>query len=188
MSFLFRVLPPLTRSSSRALSTAASAAAPKVNYVVPPAAIKSFHERGYAVLPNFLSEEEILPIEKIYDRFMSGELAGPGKDFCDMSQSWDAIKNVHPDNWNIVNAMLPRKYHWPLQENIYELRAANVATQLFPEVNMVYDYCQLLNKRPQKKAAIFAWHQDMVRCHSGRASWVCRAARFPPPHPLFFAC
>ena len=69
---------------------------------------------------------------------------------------------MHPDNWNIVNAMLPRKYHPPLQGNIYEQRAASAAAQLFPDVKMVYDYDQLLNKRPGKAGAIFAWHQDMA--------------------------
>ena len=114
------------------------------------------------MLPNFLTEAEIAPIEAIYNRFMTGELAGPKKDFCDMSQSFEAIKGVPPQDWNIVNAMLPRKYHPPLQGNVYELRAASVAAQLFPDVAMVYDYDQFLNKRPQKKAAVFAWHQDMA--------------------------
>ena len=58
--------------------------------------------------------------------------------------------------------MLPRKYYPALQGNIYELRAAHVAAQLFPNTKMAVDYDQLLNKRPHAKKGIFAWHQDMA--------------------------
>ncbi len=43
--------------------------------------------------------------------------------------------------------MLPRKYYPALQGNIYELRAAHAAAQLFPRTEMAIDYDQLLNKR-----------------------------------------
>ena len=43
--------------------------------------------------------------------------------------------------------MLPRKYYPALQGNIYELRAAHAAAQLFPNAKMAIDYDQLLNKR-----------------------------------------
>ena len=66
------------------------------------------------------------------------------------------------EQWGIVNAMLPRVYYPPLAGNIYEQRAADVAAQLFPGEPMEIDYDQLLNKRPQKKKAVFAWHQDMA--------------------------
>ncbi len=73
-----------------------SSASATGTYKVPASSIKSFREKGYAVLPSFLTEAEIAPIEAIYNRFMTGELAGPAKDFCDMSQSFAAIKGVHP--------------------------------------------------------------------------------------------
>lgn len=100
---------------ARALSTAASGA----TYKVPASAIASFRERGYAVLPNFLSEEEILPIEAIYNRFMSGELAGPGKDFCDMSQGFvravvlldKSGENAAPNG--VVPSLTPSSPHPP---------------------------------------------------------------------------
>ena len=130
-------------------------------YTVPAAARLSFREKGYAVLPNFLSEEELAPLDEIYNRFMRGEVPIPGRDFCDMSQTFEAIKGKHPNDWQIVNAMLPRKYFPALQNNIYEQRAASAAAQLFPGTAMALDYDQLLNKRPGKAGAIFAWHQDM---------------------------
>mmetsp|Transcript_32846 Transcript_32846/g.53163 ORF Transcript_32846/g.53163 Transcript_32846/m.53163 type:complete len:246 (-) Transcript_32846:79-816(-) len=94
----------------------------------------------------------------ISNRFMSREIDVPGKDFCDMSKGYDTAF----EDFSIVNCMLPRVYHPPLQGNIYEKLSASVAKQLFPEINMVIDYDQLLNKRPGKTDAVFAWHQDMA--------------------------
>jgi phytanoyl-CoA hydroxylase len=159
-------------------------------YKVPESARLSFREKGYAVLPNFLTELELRPIEAVYDKFMRGEVPIPGKDFCDMSQTFDAIKGKHPNDWQIVNAMLPRKY-WPaLQNNIYEQRAADAAGQLFPGTRMALDYDQLLNKRPGKAGAVFAWHQDMaVSPPSSPLAWGCAlqylcppTERYPPTH------
>lgn len=67
-----------------------------------------------------------------------------------------------PSEFEIINAMLPRKYYPALANNIYEQRAADVVRQLFPGTPMALDYDQLLCKRPQKKNAVFAWHQDMA--------------------------
>ena len=63
--------------------------------------------------------------------------------------------------------MLPRKYLPRLQNNVYERRAAHAAAQLFAGVPMALDYDQLLNKRPGKAGAIFAWHQDMASRRAG---------------------
>jgi phytanoyl-CoA hydroxylase len=63
-----------------------------------------------------------------------------------------------------VNAMLPTRYSPEMAKisAIYTARTASVAKQLFPDVKMVMDYDQLLNKRPNKKKAVFPWHQDMA--------------------------
>ncbi len=157
------------RAGSRAFSSANSA------YKVPPAALESFRTKGWAILPGFLNAAELAPISSIYDKFMTGAIyesqsvvpglpnykkAGldPKKDYCDMSQPFATPF----EQWGIVNAMLPRVYHPPLVGNVYEQRAASVAAQLFPGEPMEIDYDQLLNKRPQKKKAVFAWHQDMA--------------------------
>ena len=73
--------------SVRALSTK-----PSDEYIVTAAAIESFRTKGYALLPKFLSEAELRPIELLYDQFMRGEIMTQkvhGKDFCDMSQPFD---------------------------------------------------------------------------------------------------
>ena len=66
------------------------------------------------------------------------------------------------EEWSIVNCMLPTRYYPPLQGNIYERLTRSIAQQLYPESDMTKDYDQLLNKRPGKTDAVFAWHQDMA--------------------------
>lgn len=96
-------------------------------------------------------------LEVVYDKFMRQEIYVPGKDFCDMAGGFDR----KPEEFSIVNAMLPRKYYPPWQGNIYELRTASIAEQLCGP-DMQIDYDQLLGKRPKKEDAIFPWHQDMA--------------------------
>ena len=90
---LHRALLQAPRALRRSFGSAAT-------YHVPDSAKLSFREKGYAILPNFLSEAELAgEIDHVYDKFMRGEVAIPGKDFCDMSQTFEAIKGKHPDEW-----------------------------------------------------------------------------------------
>jgi phytanoyl-CoA hydroxylase len=131
-------------------------------YILPPGAKESYERDGYIICRNFLTEAELKPLEVIYEKFMRREIKVPGTDFCDMSQSFD----TKFEDYQIINAMLPRKYYPALVGSIYERRSASVARQLFPDVKMDIDYDQLLDKRPNKAGAVFAWHQDMVCSHS----------------------
>ena len=54
------------------------------------------------------------------------------------------------------------RYHAPLQNNVYERRAAGAVAQIYKGIAMKPDYDQLLCKKPKKTDAIFAWHQDMA--------------------------
>jgi len=123
-----------------------------------PEQIETFHREGCVTIPNVLSEAEIAEIEAVFDRFLSGEIPVPAKDFCDMSKPF----GIPSEQWSIVNCMLPTRYYPPLRGNIYERLTASMARQLFPASDMVKDYDQLLNKRPGKRDAVFAWHQDMA--------------------------
>ena len=58
--------------------------------------------------------------------------------------------------------MLPRRYYPELKDNIYERLTLHVASQLFPDAEMVLDYDQLLDKMPGAGDAVFPWHQDMA--------------------------
>ena len=116
-----------------------------------------FNRDGYVHLRGVMGEDDLRQLEVIYDRFLRREIAVPGKDYCDMAGDYGRT----PDEYSIVNVMLPRRY-WPAwQGNLYEQRAASIAAQLCGQ-GMAIDYDQLLAKRPFKHDAIFGWHQDMA--------------------------
>mmetsp|Transcript_6385 Transcript_6385/g.9293 ORF Transcript_6385/g.9293 Transcript_6385/m.9293 type:complete len:318 (+) Transcript_6385:224-1177(+) len=126
-------------------------------YILTREQIRAFHREGCTTLPNVLTEEEVCEIEQTFDKFLNREIHVPGKDFCDMSKPF----NTPFDQWSIVNCMLPTKYHPPFANNVYERLTRCISRQLFPTKEMMKDYDQLLNKRPGKGDAVFAWHQDM---------------------------
>jgi len=128
-------------------------------YLISESQKADFHEKGLAILENFLTEGELKTIESTYEDYMkNGSSAKQGKDFCDMSQPF----NTPREDYQIVNAMLPRVYYPVLQNNVFERLAKCVVKQIYPDVEMDIDYDQLLDKTPKSKDAIFAWHQDMA--------------------------
>jgi hypothetical protein len=121
-----------------------------------PEEIAAFHRDGWITLPGFLSEAELRPLEDLYMRFLRREIPAKGRDYCDMTGSYDR----RPEDFAILNVMLPRVY-WPaLQGNVYERRAAHVAQQLWGEAFAI-DYDQFVAKPPGKNDAVFHWHQDL---------------------------
>jgi len=124
-------------------------------YIISEEDRESFRRDGYVILKGVLSHEEVDELEIVYNKFLTQEISVPGKDFCDMAGGFDRT----PDQFSIINAMLPRKYYPLWQGNVYELRTASIAEQLCGE-GMGIDYDQLLAKRPHKNDAIFPWHQD----------------------------
>ena len=128
------------------------------DYILDPELVKVFKRDGLAILPDLLTEDEISEIETVYDKFMNREIHVPGKDFCDMSKPY----STPFEEWSIVNCMLPTRYYPQFAQNIFERLAGKIAAQLFPDVTMVKDYDQLLNKRSGKRDAVFGWHQDMA--------------------------
>lgn len=79
--------------------------------------------------------QEVDELEVIYNKCIHGEVAIPGRDFCDMSQGY----NVPFEQWRLVNAMLPRVYYPPLKDNVYERRCADIVRQLFDSNNFGID-------------------------------------------------
>lgn len=118
--------------------------------------IEAYHRDGYLVLPRFLTENELAPIEAVYEHFKSGAVAGMGRDLCDMSGPY-----TRPfEEFNIINCVLPRVYDPSLRDNLFERRAGSVARQLIGD-DATLDYDQHLSKKPRCDQAVFAWHQDL---------------------------
>ena len=118
--------------------------------------IDAFRRDGYLVLRSFLDEAELAPIEAIYGRFQRGEVPGMGRDLCDMSGPYSR----RFEDFQIVNAVLPRTYDPGLQGNVFEERAGRVARQLIGD-DATLDYDQFLTKKPRSAGAVFAMHQDL---------------------------
>lgn len=124
--------------------------------------IETYRRDGYLVLPNVLSETELLPLEATFQRFIRGEVPGMGRDLCDMSGPYGRAF----EDFNLVNAVLPRVYEPALVGNIFEQRTTSIARQLIGD-DAVLDYDQFLAKRPRRPQAVFAWHQDLGYWPSG---------------------
>lgn len=127
-------------------------------FLLTPEQIETFYREGCVTVEDVLTNEEVEELSEIFDRFVAGEIPVPGKDFCDISKPF----GTPFAEWSLVNCMLPTKYYPAMQGNIYERLTASMARQLFPTTEMIKDYDQLLNKRPGKSDAVFAWHQDMA--------------------------
>jgi len=126
------------------------------NYWLTEEQVADYHKTGYIVLDDVLTEEEMATFEPLYQEFIEGKVPDMGKDFCDMSGPYDRKF----EEFQLVNAVLPRKYRPELVGNIYERRAESIAQQLIGE-EIALDYDQFLAKRPNKGGAQFAWHQDL---------------------------
>jgi phytanoyl-CoA hydroxylase len=126
-------------------------------YLVTPEDRARFHRDGFVHLEGLLTAQEVDELEVDYDRFLRREIDVPGKDYCDMAGDYGR----EPDDYSIINVMLPRRYLPAWQGNVLEQRTLQVAEQL-QGPGMELDYDQLLAKQPRKDDAVFAWHQDMA--------------------------
>lgn len=124
--------------------------------------IATYASAGYLTLDDVLTETELASIEPTFERFIRGEVPGMGRDFCDMSGPYGRAF----EDFNLVNAVLPRVYEPALRDNVFERRATSIAKQLIGD-DATLDYDQFLAKRPQRPGAIFAWHQDLGYWPSG---------------------
>jgi hypothetical protein len=132
------------------------------DYVLTSEQVHAYRRDGYLVLPDVLTEAELLPLEATFERFIRGEVSGMGRDFCDMSGPYGRAF----EDFNLINAVLPRVYEPALIDNVFEQRATSIARQLMGD-DATLDYDQFLAKRPQRPKAVFAWHQDLGYWPSG---------------------
>ena len=127
-------------------------------YVVSARERETFDRTGYVHLPGVLNDDELAAIDVVYDTFMRGEIAVPGKDIYDMVSG---EYGTDPTDYAIFNVMLPRRYYPGWQSNIFEQVGHTIAEQLCGE-GMILDFDQLLAKQPGREDAVFAWHQDQA--------------------------
>lgn len=84
------------------------------SYILTPEQIDTFHKEGCVTLPNVLTEEEVVEIEKVFDQFLNREIHVPGKDFCDMSKPF----GIPFEEWSIGKCYTT-KYAFLLYKTIH---------------------------------------------------------------------
>jgi len=147
--------PPMANEFGRK-SMSPDQVAPSDTYPLSATEIENYQHDGYLTLPGVVSEPELRALEQTFQRFIEGRVPGMGRDFCDMSGPYGRAF----EDFNLVNAVLPRVYDPSLAGNVFERRAAAIARQLIGD-DIALDYDQFLAKRPQRDRAVFAWHQDL---------------------------
>ncbi|MCA8977237.1 MAG: phytanoyl-CoA dioxygenase family protein [Planctomycetes bacterium] len=126
------------------------------DYALDAAQREAFARDGWATLPGFVAADELSRLEATYEAMLRRRIAVPGRDYCDMTGDYERPV----EDYEILNVMLPRRYHPPLRDNGYERRAAAVARALCGD-DMELDYDQFVAKPPRKPDALFHWHQDL---------------------------
>ncbi|MCC6462324.1 MAG: phytanoyl-CoA dioxygenase family protein [Saprospiraceae bacterium] len=118
--------------------------------------IERYKQDGYLVLNEVLTEAEVAALDPWFEHFIQGREPNMGRDFCDMSQPY----GTPVEEFQLVNAMLPSHYRPELANNIFFQLAQSIANQLY-DGRAGMDYEQFLAKKPNKKQAEFAMHQDL---------------------------
>jgi len=123
-----------------------------------------YKEKGYLHVEGLLSQEELAPLEIIYNKFINDEVPGLGNDLSDITGEKDKSK----ESFSAISVMLPSKYYGELKGNVYEKRAAHISAQLEGS-DMTFDFDRLIAKKPSRPDAVFHWHQDKLYCgkHGG---------------------
>lgn len=135
-------------------------------YHITPEEIQQYNEKGYLVLNDVLTEEEVAALDPWFEHFINGKEPNMGKDFCDMSQPY----GTPVENFKLVNAMLPSKYRPEFADNIFSQVAQSIADQLYTGTAAI-DYEQFLAKKPNKAQAEFAMHQDLGYWPKTQNTW-----------------
>lgn len=128
------------------------------------AARAAFERDGFVHVRGLVDEATLAELEPTFMRFLRGEIPVEGRDFCDMAAEYASTssdRSTAIDRLDVLNVMLPRRYHPAWRGNPYERAAAEVARALVPGATEL-DYDQLVAKPPRRPAAVFHWHQDVA--------------------------
>jgi len=138
-----------------------------LQYLLTSEEIQQYKDEGYLVLNDVLSEAELETIDPWFEHFIMGNEPGMERDFCDMSQPY----GTPFEEFQLVNAMLPSHYRPELKHNIFHKISQNIANQLYTDGKSAIDYEQFLAKKPSKKNAEFAMHQDLGYWPKTKNTW-----------------
>ena len=134
-------------------------------HILTPQDIARFHETGYITIRGFANASELAAVGRVFEAFMSRELAVEGKDWGEHT----------PGLFNVTALSLYHKLdHLPTLSSpvagtedvlaTLDRRALAVTRQLYGDADgsiFLRDYEQLLRKLPDRPHAVFAPHMDM---------------------------
>jgi ectoine hydroxylase-related dioxygenase (phytanoyl-CoA dioxygenase family) len=144
-----------------------------------------YAEKGYVVLANVISDDELTFIEHWFDHFVAGnERHCMALDFCDMSQPY----GTSFIDFQLINAMLPSKYRPELANNIFHRVAQNITDQLYTQGKALLDYEQFLAKKANQSGAEFAMHQDLGYWPKTHNTWTATFSLAITPSTLENGC
>ena len=129
------------------------------SYLLTQEEVATFRSDGYLTLQDVVTERELKEIEDIYMKLVRREVdVDFGEDYGDHSSP----PGTAEDQWKMVNVTLPSVHYPAFSGNVFEQRGLSIARQLYPEHGeaMVWEYDQLLAKKPGREDAVFPWHQD----------------------------
>jgi hypothetical protein len=130
--------------------------------------IQQFHDLGYLILNDVLTEKEMQTLDPWFEHFIMGnEQDRMAKDFCDMSQPY----GTPFEDFQLINAMLPSFYREEFANNIFQQISQGIANQLYQNGKSAIDYEQFLAKKPAKEKAEFAMHQDLGYWPKTKNTW-----------------
>ncbi len=136
-------------------------------YTITQEEVDHFNDKGYLILNDVLTAEEVATLEPWFDHFINGKEPNMGRDFCDMSQPY----GTPVEEFKLVNAMLPSTYRPEFAENVFIQLSHSIADQLYQHGKAAIDYEQFLAKKPQKSQAEFAMHQDLGYWPKTQNTW-----------------
>lgn len=147
--------------------------------------IQQYADKGYLVLDNVITDQELEQIEKWFDHFVEGnERHRMARDFCDMSQPYGTLF----EDFQLINAMNPSSYLTEMVQNVYHRVAQSISQQLYPGGKSAMDYEQFLAKKPTKQGAEFAMHQDLGYWPKTTNTWTATFSLAITPSNLENGC
>ena len=152
------------------------------SYTISAQELEHFQTHGYVNLNNVVTEDELKEIEEMYMKLVANEV---DVDFQEDYGDHSVPPGTPQEEWRMVNVTLPSVHFPEFSGNMFERRAHSIARQLYPQFGpaMVWEYDQLLAKKPNHPDAEFPLHQVIAQVYFARTQATGTPLEECPPPP-----